>query len=340
MKIESKNTEKFLSSFSEELKYKVIFLYGNDDSSVNTKFKRVINNFKNNGFSVNEIRSEDAKSNSTLLSETFYASSLFGDKNVITLQLFERENDYTKILESLLNESPNNSENYLVMSAGDLDKKSSLIKLCEKSEYVASITCYEDNDLNIYNFITQELQQSGFRVNRDMAKYLLDRTGNNKQIIANEIYKITLYKGDDKTLTIEDMQKCLHDVANFDINDIIMDFCSFNKEQTFRLLDKFFQEKNSFVALVRMFINYFLQLQRMKYCIEVEKSTIDEMITRERIFWKQAPKTKSHLEKWSLQNINKMLEKLIEFEKIKFDTEHTRTFIEEFLLKALLVFNK
>jgi DNA polymerase III delta subunit len=149
MKIASKDTEKFINSYSEQQKFKIIFLYGEDESSVNFKFRKIRENFKNDNFLVRDIKQEELKQDKSILSQEFFSTALFGEKTLITLRLVERENDYAKCLESLLEErNIDLSDNYILITAGELEKTSTLLKIAEKSDKVASITCYEETDWN------------------------------------------------------------------------------------------------------------------------------------------------------------------------------------------------
>jgi DNA polymerase III delta subunit len=337
MKIASKDTEKFVSNYNEQKKYRVIFLYGSDDSSVNFKFKKILENFKNDKFLVRDIEQNELRQDKSLLSQEFFSTSFFGEQTLITLRLLERENDYAKCLEGLLNEkSVGTSDNYILMTAGDLEKNSSLLKIIEKSDNATAVVCYEEVNWNMGGFISSELKKYNFIFNGEVVSYLANNIGKNKLIVENEIVKIDCYKDSDRKLTLEDVKKTTRDLASFDINDLVNAFCSFNKKETFRLLDKFYREKNSFVILSRAMINYFLQLQKMKHYADNEGNSIDEVMEMERVFWKQKDAVKSHLNRWSLKNINIFLEKLIEFEKLKFNYDSQRS-VENFLLKAMLV---
>lgn len=339
MKVDTKDVDKFINNFQSYLNFKAILLYGNDESSINTKFKKIIHNFEENKYSLIDISQENLKANPTILAENFFALSLFDGKNVITLRLLERENDYSKYIENLFNENINNSDNFIIITAGDLDKTSSLIKLTDKIKQIANIICYEEVNWNIPIFITECLSKENFIFNNDTVTYINNNLGTNKLIIENEIKKLSLYKGDDRHLSLADTKKCINDVANFNLNELINNFCSFKKEEFFRLLYKFFQEKNNFVMFCRMLINYFLQLQKMRTSIEKNKLSIDLVIEQEKIFWKQKNFIKYHLQKWNLKKINLMLEKLLELEKIKFNSK-PQIFIENFFLKAMLFFEK
>ena len=340
MKIDYKkeNIDNFISNFEKLDKFKAIFIYGADESVVSSRVRKLKETFVNNRFSINNIDQLNIKENPTLLSEQFYSVSLFGDRSVLLINLIEKENDYFKYIEPIFKENVAGSSNFLIITAGDLTKTSKLVKFTEDNEYIASIICYEEFDSNIKAFINGELRKYGFIYNSSIVDFLLDNISGNKLIIENEIKKIDLYKGDNKNLSLEDVKKCVADLSESDLSDLINSFCDFNEKEFFRLLNKFFKEKNQFIVLCRSLINYFLQLQRIQYCITVNQEPVENLVKRERIFWKQVEPLKQHLKQWSLKKINQCLLKFIDLEKLKFSSSQTE--IEDFFLRAMLVFGK
>jgi DNA polymerase III delta subunit len=343
MKIDSKSAEKFVSDHREQQKYKIIFLYGKDESSVNFRFKKILDDFKNNNYLIRDIDQSELKQDKSLLSQEFSSVSFFGEKTLITLRLTERENDYAKCFSELLAERNFGSGgNYILATAEDLEKSSSLLGVMEKSEHAAVIVCYKEDEWKMEGFISQELKKYNFTFYTDVVKYLSDNIGKNKQLVENEIKKIDLYKGNDRKLTIGDVRNTTHDLASFDVQDLINAFCSFNQNELFRLLDKLFREKIPMIMLCRSMINYFLQLQRMRYGMENDGQSAEAAIFAQfgqRITVKQRDEAIAHLNKWPLKHINIFLEKLLEFEKLKFNSD-SQLLVENFFFRALSFFKQ
>ena len=82
-----------------------------------------------------------------------------------------------------------------------------------------------------------------------------------------------------------------------------------------------------------------MQLQKIRFLVDSGDS-IENVFKNEKIFWKQQNSMKIHLQKWSLQKINRFLEMLLNVEKnVKFSPNREVEF-ENFVLKSMLVLGK
>lgn len=338
MKIENKNVINVIDNITTQQEFKAVLLYGEDDSSVLNKYNIILNNFINKKYELNDISQENIKNNPTYLSENFFTTSMFLTNTIYTLRLIDKENEFTKYIETLFEtEEIKNVDNFLLITAGNLDTKSSLRKYAEKSKYIACIGCYEES--NPESFISNKLKEYGFVFNNSMVNYILQNVGTNTTMIQNEIEKLSLYKIDDKILTIDDLKECIKDISNNKLDDFCNNFCSMYTQETIKIAKKLMNNGVDVITLTRVLIKYFLQLQKIKEYLK-KGETIDNVFKYEKIFWKQQHIMKNHLSKWDINNINKMLYKLLDLEKrIKFDVNKNIIF-EHFILKNLIFFNK
>ncbi len=337
MKIDYKLADQTIKNLINS-NYKCVLLYGENNSSVETKYSSVLDIFKKYGYEISDISPDRLRENENLLLEEFLAISMFASNTLYTLKLLEKENNYTKAIENLFKDSnAGKSDNFLVITAGNLEITSSLRKYAEKCEFIACIACYVD-DKNTGAFIGTKLKEYNFNFSADVTKYLIENIGNNNLIIENEIKKIDLYKGIDRILTLEDVKKCVNDVAQTNFNDFCNSFCSFEKSKTIKILNKLVQENVELIVIIRMMVRYFLQLQRIRFMFDTGEQ-LDDILKKEKVFWKQQNFVKIHIQKWTLNKINLILEKLIDVEKnVKFSNNKTE--FENFILKSFIYFDK
>ena len=340
MKIEFKNVESTINTITKQNDFKAVLLYGEDSSSVNKKFKTILNLFTQKGYEVNDLAQESLKENNTLLVEEFFSISMFATNTIYTLRLLEKENTFTKYIEDLFEKNDvSNINNFLLITANGLDTSSSLRKYAEKSKWIACIGCYEEDIRNISVLINTKLKDRGFVYNQEVVSYILNAVGNNASIIENEIEKLSLYKNNDKNLSIVDVKNCIVDIAETNLEDFCNNFCVFNKSETFRILHKIFEENIDLLVIIRMLAKYFMQLQKIKFLVDTGEN-IDVVFKSERIFWKQQNSMKVHLQKWSLQKINRFLEMLLNIEKTVKFSQNKNVEFENFVVKSILVFEK
>lgn len=340
MKVDYKKVDEFINSITKQNNIKSILLYGEDVSSVNKKYKIILNEFVKVGYEISDIPLENLKNNDTLLSEKFFSIPMFATNTLYIFRLLEKENSYTKFIQNLFeNNNVCVSDNFLVITAGGLDTTSSLRKYAEKSQFIASIGCYEDSDKNIEIFINNKLKTANFVFNNEVVSYIANNVGNNNLVIENEINKLILYKNNDKKLTLDDVKKCITDISKTSIDDFCNNFCLLNKEETFRNLKKMFAENVELIVIIRSLVRCFLQLQRIYFLIE-NGNSIDNVFKTEKIFWKQQINIKSYLNKWNLQKVNNFLELLLNIEKTSKFSLNKNIEFENFILKSILFFSK
>ena len=340
MKIDNKNVLNTINNLVNQNTIKCLLLYGESLSTIENRYKTVIDIFKKDSYDIVSINPDLLKTNETLLCDEFLSISMFATKTLYTLKLVEKENSFTKNLEFLFdNNNLNENPNFLVITAGNLDVTSSLRKYTEKSKNIACIACYEENSKDIMTFIVKKLKELNFVFNSEVTEYLYNNIGNNSLMAENEIKKIDLYKGENRHLTIEDVEKIVIDISNTNINDFCNNFCNLNLNETLRNLRKIYNEGVETIVLIRSLSRYFMQLQKIKYLIN-ECNEINEVFKTEKIFWKQQILLSNHIKKWNISEINTMIKKLAEVERdLKFSI-NARLIFENFVLRYLIKKNK
>ena len=151
--------------------------------------------------------------------------SLFGEKKVVIAEnaMFLTTNkssvdhniDY---LISFLNN--HNSENIVIFTCYDdkLDERKKVVKLFREKATV--IYKKEVTKKDIPSFVISEFKNMGYIIDYKTASYFSDYVGENIDIIISEINKMTLYKADDKQITIKD----INDISSKAFKDNIFDF--------------------------------------------------------------------------------------------------------------------
>lgn len=335
MKLTGKKVNDFYNSLKTSNEYKLCLLFGQDEFVISIKAKEILNIFKNEN--ILNISQEEFKNKPSRIFEEFQSISFFSNRTIIVLRLNERPNDATKYIKQIFEKVDENNKNFILIIAGDLATSSSLRKFCEESDYIVSIGCYNETDSGVINFIKNKLNEYELKFNQDIVNKIYSNIGNNLLVLEKEIEKISLYKGDDKNLTLEDIEKITTDISDSDISEFINYFCTLDKQNTFKSLNKLLSENQS-IVLTRSLISHFLLLQRINYRIS-NGEDISNAIKLERVFWKEQLYIKKHLEIWDLKKINFMLEKFIELEKTsKFST--TNIEFEEFILKTFMIYKK
>lgn len=326
MKIQANRVDDFIRGFGDDVRG--VLIYGPDSGLVQIRkqeiLQKVLPNYKNS-LSLINIDSSILKDKPNIISDEYNSSSLFGgDKKIILID--GAENSISKNLENIFNKQQN-TQNFIIITADDLDSKSALKRFAEYNEFFGSLPCYKDDVNSIMQLVSSKLRNNNFKFATDVVRYLAESFGGDRLVIMNEIDKLIIYKGDDKNISLEDVSVCIKDNSESDVGEFVNNLASLNFDKAFKELQNLYSDGVVPIIIIRSVIGYFLKLQLFKYQLKNGLS-FDDIATRENIFWKQKPLLQQHLHKLTEENINNVLFVLLKEEsklkgKIKFSSYYS-----------------
>ena len=163
--------------------YQSVLLYGVNDGikeDVISKLK-----FNNKGAEIINFFESEIIKNKNILHDSIINESLFSEKKIIFIKYAT-----DKILSEIIDALEKNNENIKIYILCDnLDKKSKLRNLFEKSKNFSVVPCYEDNERTLINYITKELY--GYKgLTGEIINLIINNSNMNRKAIQNEILKI------------------------------------------------------------------------------------------------------------------------------------------------------
>lgn len=182
----------------------VYVLYGTIDYLIKNEINSI---FKDNN--INNIDISKYNMNEDLLGKIINDAnsiSLFDEKKgiivsnsyVFTGTINKKIDQDLTILEDYLNNINDQAILIFIVNNEKLDERKKIVKLAKTK---ATIKEYNNTDIN--KTIKDYLED--YKMSNDTLKLLIDRVGNNITLLINEIEKIKIYKGDNKTITNEDI---------------------------------------------------------------------------------------------------------------------------------------
>ena len=265
----------------------------------------------NSQFTINKIDFSTVNKNpSTLFIELSTISMFCKDKLII---LANGEKSISQELKHILNHNIGN--NYVITISGELSTDSTLRQYYENSKNAASIGCYKDDNDNLTFIISDFLTKNKVQSNTTTLQYLCNVLSQNCNALQPELEKLMLYIGNNKNLTIQDIQESL--LA--EIDPISEDLCISIAEKNIENFTKFANTllKNKFtpISLIRILLKYF---SRLEYLIRIVKNgkPINQALKsiHPPIFFKSIPTIKKHVSTISHSEVNNIIKKLVEIE--------------------------
>ncbi len=245
-------------------------------------------------------------------------------------------NKLTESIQVLINKYEQlNKDTFLILIADELDSKSSLRLLYESNNLLAAIPCYADTAEVSERLVTTLLNKYKIEFDQEVPKFIASCFNEDRMALKNEIDKISLNIDPGQKLTTEICQKIIDTSLTY-TPDMFLDSIGLGDFKTaLNELDKAFKEGNSAIGIVRFIVYHFLKLKEIMTNIK-EGSTIDQEITKSRIFFKRIPSYKKQLSCLTANQVNLVLEKLLNIEtQIKQYNEETGILILKYSIIQL-----
>ena len=313
MKIAPKLTDSFLAFPEREVRAALIF--GADGGLVRERagkiVKAVLGAMASDSFAKIEFSEAEILADPPKLNDELSAFSMMSPKRVITIQ--GAGSKLTKIIESSI--SLFNKDTYLIITAGELDSKSTLRALFEKNEKCAAIACYKDEMRAVQAVIRDKLNESGISFTHEVVDCLASQLGNDRYITYQELDKIILYAGEEKRLELAAAEALVGYNQETKLDDLINSVADKNLVSLEKQLTQNIRDGVSPILYLRSLQRYFNRLYDIRAKMTSGQSA--EMVIsglRPPVFFKQAPILTRHANNWSMENIVKALKLLISAE--------------------------
>ncbi|MBE6139237.1 MAG: DNA polymerase III subunit delta [Firmicutes bacterium] len=226
-------------------------LYGKELFLIDKEVKNIIN--KNNIEEIN-ISKYDLELNSlNEILDDANTVSLFSNNKLIIVEnayIFSRTQnkkiDNVEILEDYLK---NKSDTIIIFINNNekIDSVKKIVKLIKEKGIIK-----EFNPLKNINSTVKNMFEN-YKISDSTINLLVDRVGNNLELIYQEVEKLKIYKIDDKTITNKDIEDIVVENINIDIFKFVDDIINKNKKgaiKTYKELLKLNEEPIKIVALL------------------------------------------------------------------------------------------
>ena len=311
----------------ENIKKFNVFLFYGENQGLKKDFKEQIKNYYNNNEILNLFQEEIIK-NSSLLVNEIKNKSLFNDEKIIFIN--EANDKIVSIVDDLFNII---KDEKIFIFADNLEKRSKLRNIFEKSKECGVVPCYQDNEITIRKIVSSEL--TNFKgLTPEIINTIIQNTGLNRDKIHNEIEKIkSCFK--EKIIDTQKLEQLLNIKVNENFNALKDEALKGNQKNTNRLLaDTIFEFENSvyYLNLINQRVNKLFEIEDLKK----DNSNLEMIIANLKppIFWKDKPIIIEQAKKWNKDKLKLAQKKTFDTEiKIKSDS----TIRKDLLIKNLLV---
>ena len=286
-----------------------ILLYGKNEGLKNQTKKNILKN-KNitSSYEENEIIN-----NSNIFFENINSKSLFENEKIINVK---RVTDKIfKIMSEIIEKK--SEDLIIILDSDNLEKKSKLRSLFEKSKNLVCIPFYPDSDETLSKLTFQYFERKKISISPSNINLIVNRCKGDRKILLDELEKIENFIKSGKKINSENIAKLTNLIENHTISELIDNCLAKNKTKTKNILiENNFSSEDS-VLIVRFLLNKLKRLLilsrefRKNDSLELTIST-----AKPPIFWKEKEITKQQILYWSPEKIKETLYKINNIELI------------------------
>ena len=333
MKIDTGRAESFLTALPAHLR--LVLIYGPDQSLVRERVAAVTRQVAGSPpdpMAVTVIPGATAAKEPGRLIDAAATVPLLGGRGLVRVD--DAGDTLTKALSPLFTLPEDAS--LVVVSGGDLPPRSSLRKLCEAQPAAAAIACYPLDDRAAAQFIKRSLQDQGLHADADTISLLGSRLGNDRQIIRQEIGKLALFCGDERTVTIESAAALVGDSQDSAVDAMVYAVADREASMADQALSTLLAAGTSEIAVLRALQRHFTAL-RAGTAMVADRVPPETAVERLRLgFFKTRGRIINQLRRWRRPEIDTALGTLVDAEaRCKTSTVAPATICRQALLTIL-----
>lgn len=216
-------------------------------------------------FRVVRLTGAAVKSDPARLADEVAALSFSGGRRVVRID--DGTDGLTAVLKEVLNMGASREnrreDSFVVVEGGELGPRSSLRRLFEGSDAMASIACYGDEGKGLEEIIAGALGEHGLMASPDALAFLVQNLGSDRMVTRSELDKLALYMGGSGTVDLKDAQACIGDSASITLDGVVYGVAGGNQATLERAIERAFAEGIAPVAVLRTVAGHLRKLHLM-----------------------------------------------------------------------------
>jgi len=279
-------------------------LYGNNKGLIEETIK---NQFKislsKNVFNYEE---NEVFKNKDQFKENLLNKSFFENKKLIIISRVTEK--ILKIIEEIIENDL--KDIFIILSTGNLEKKSKLRTFFEKNSKTICIPFYEDNHQTLSLIAQNFFKNKNIGLSQQNINFLIDRARGDRLNLQNELEKIELFLMNKKNIEINEILKLTNLAENFSISELVDNTLAGNRKKTLNIMNENNFDSDECILILRTFLSKLKRL--LKLIEEVNKlKNIDQALSsfKPPIFWKDKEIIKKQINNLDNKKILNMIMK-------------------------------
>ena len=292
---------------------RIVLIYGADTGMVRERADLIAKSAVedlSDPFRVAELAGDAAASDPGLLIDEAGAMSLTGGRRVVRVK--GAGDKLTGAVVDLLGRPT--GDTLVVIEAGELQGRSKLRSLLEKSGEGAAIACYRDEGRDLSGLIDATLGEHGVEIDRDAKALLVAYLGGDRRQTRNEISKLALYAGEGATVSVDDVEAVVADSSFLSLDRIAQAVSSGKLDDLDRSLERALADREQPVSILGAVRRHMTQLQ-LFLALRERGNPEDAAIRAAKVFhFRAVDALKTAARRWNADRASRALGHLTEAE--------------------------
>ena len=313
MKLQFRDIEPFVKNPNKAAR--VILIYGPDHGLVKERgaiIGKTIVQDLSDPFNVAVIEASALLEDPAKLSDEANAMSMMGGNRLVRVE--GASDKITKTLQGYLADpSP---DNLVLVLAAELGPRSPLRVLCEKDKAAAALPCYVEDARDLTRFIRETLAAEKLNADPDTITWLSENISGDRLKVRSELDKLITYIGPEKgAVHLSDAVEACASAGAQNFDNLVYGVAGGNSDAALKTFATLMEEGIPFITVLRVLQNHFRRLHMTKAHM-ANGADMDMALKKlsPPVFFKQAPAFKKQLNNWSLQGLDKVMERLTDLE--------------------------
>lgn len=300
--IKAHSADRYVSSPPDDIR--LFLIYGSDPGAI-TERARAIERValkRGGGETVLRIGSDELSADPGRIVDEAYSVSLFGGEPVIGLRVSDGRHNVMGALQGLMKRPPDAA--WLVVEAAELAPSSPLRKAFEAAKHAAAIPTYPLDGAGLNAFIHAVAEEAGMVIEPAAVDLLSAALGGDRLASRNELEKLFLFAGDQRTIDVDDVLAIVGDIAGIRTDQVIDAALLGESEALEAGLERLRSEGGSAAALGTLTLRHLLLLQTLRVTVDGGTSPSKAVEqARPPIYFRRRAAVEAQLRRWTSEGL-------------------------------------
>ena len=311
MKVQAGRADAFAAAPPDDIRG--ILVYGPDLGLVRERAEaaaKAVAGSLSDPFNVAEFTPAALRDEPSRLTDEACALSMMGGRRVVRLR--EATDAVAAAAADALNAG---GDALVIVEAGDLNPRSKLRALFEKTDGAAAIPCYMDEGAGLDDLVRKSLADAGLSADAGVVSWIAAHLGSDRMVSRMELEKLTLYAAGQAEISLEDAQAVIGDAAAVTLDDVVFAAAGGNLKGLTVALARARFEGVAAVAILRAASRHLSRLEEAVTAMAGGAGPDQAMKgLRPPVFFKQQTGFRNQLQRWRPNTLRRARAELIQAE--------------------------